>query len=174
MSHRVGNALLRLAWAERGSGLVEFAFVAPIFLLLVFAIVDFGRALYTYDLVSNDARLGTRYAMVRGAIGCAAGMSDCTLVNGSLQLTQASLQQHLRDLSTGIDTSQLTVRLTRPTSPGCITSTTVSGAAAYPNGDGPGCLVSVQVSYPFAFAALSGVQFAPVPMSSTSQIAISQ
>ncbi|MFQ6020167.1 MAG: TadE/TadG family type IV pilus assembly protein, partial [Dehalococcoidia bacterium] len=42
MIFRVFRKLIRRkrAEGERGQGLVEFAFVAPIFLLLLFAIVD--------------------------------------------------------------------------------------------------------------------------------------
>lgn len=167
MSAGAWEFVQRFARAERGSGIVEFAFVAPVFLLLVFAIVDFGRALYTYDLISNDARLGTRYAMVRGAIGCTTGLADCPLTN-------ANLLQHLSNLSPGIDTSQLSVQITPLQTASCPQTTTVPNATAYPGQNGPGCLVTITVSYPFQFVALSGTSFGTVPMTSTSQVVISQ
>lgn len=47
---------------ERGQSLTEFALILPIFLLLVCAIFDFGRILYTYmhlNLITQEAtRLG--------------------------------------------------------------------------------------------------------------------
>jgi Flp pilus assembly protein TadG len=49
---------------ERGQGLVEFALVIPILLLIVIAILDFGRAIYAYSVVSNCAREGARYGVV--------------------------------------------------------------------------------------------------------------
>ena len=42
--------------------LVEFAFVTPILILLVLAILGFGRAFYTYIDLTNAARAGARYA----------------------------------------------------------------------------------------------------------------
>jgi Flp pilus assembly protein TadG len=52
---------------SRGQALVEFAFVAPIFLLLLFAVIDFGRYVYYVQILNNAAREGARYAIVNGA-----------------------------------------------------------------------------------------------------------
>lgn len=49
---------------QRGQGLVEFALVIPLLLLLLFAILDFGRAVYAYSTISNQARAGSRVAIV--------------------------------------------------------------------------------------------------------------
>jgi Flp pilus assembly protein TadG len=49
-----------------GQALVEFALVAPIFLLLLFSIIDFGRAVYYIQALNNAAREGARYAIVHG------------------------------------------------------------------------------------------------------------
>ena len=51
---------------SRAQALVEFAFVAPIFFLTLFAIVDFGRYVYYVQILNNAAREGTRYAIVHG------------------------------------------------------------------------------------------------------------
>ena len=48
---------------ERSQGLVEFAIIAPIVLLLTFAIVDFGRALYLYITLQQAANEGARVAV---------------------------------------------------------------------------------------------------------------
>jgi Flp pilus assembly protein TadG len=47
--------------------MVEFAIVAPIFFLILFAILDFGRYVYYVQVLNNAAREGTRYAIVHGA-----------------------------------------------------------------------------------------------------------
>ena len=47
-----------------GQALVEFAMVAPILLLLIMGIVDFGRAFYTYYVLVDAAREGGRVAVV--------------------------------------------------------------------------------------------------------------
>jgi Flp pilus assembly protein TadG len=41
--------------------------VAPIFFLLLFAIIDFGRYVYYVQILNNAAREGTRYAIVHGS-----------------------------------------------------------------------------------------------------------
>jgi Flp pilus assembly protein TadG len=50
-----------------GQALVEFAVIAPIFFLILFAIIDFGRYVYYVQVLNNAAREGTRYAIVHGA-----------------------------------------------------------------------------------------------------------
>ena len=52
---------------DRGSqaqAMVEFALVLPLLLLLLIAIIDFGRALFVYSEVSNASREAVRYGAV--------------------------------------------------------------------------------------------------------------
>jgi Flp pilus assembly protein TadG len=42
--------------SQRAQSLVEFALVVPMFLLLVFALIDFSRLLFTYASVASGAR----------------------------------------------------------------------------------------------------------------------
>ncbi len=49
---------------EKGQSLVEFAMVLPIFIMLVFAIIDFGAALFNDVTLNNAVREGAR----RGAV----------------------------------------------------------------------------------------------------------
>ena len=46
----------------QGQGLVEFALVMPVFLLLVLGIVEFGRLMTAYSSVSTASRDAARYA----------------------------------------------------------------------------------------------------------------
>jgi TadE-like protein len=62
-------SLSRLTWRRqpgrsRGQSLVEFAFVMPVIVLLAFAFIDLGRAVYTLNTISNAARDGARVAAV--------------------------------------------------------------------------------------------------------------
>ena len=55
--------------ARAGAELIEFAIVAPILLLLIAGIVDFGMMFRTYEAVTNAAREGAprrRAARLRG------------------------------------------------------------------------------------------------------------
>lgn len=49
---------------ERGTALVEFALIAPLLFLLLFGIIDFGRALDYYNQVTQLAGQGARAAAV--------------------------------------------------------------------------------------------------------------
>jgi Flp pilus assembly protein TadG len=48
----------------RGQALVEFALVLPIFILVLFGILDFGRAIYAYNTISNASRQAVRVGIV--------------------------------------------------------------------------------------------------------------
>lgn len=50
---------------EKGQSLLEFAMVAPIFFLVLFAIIDFGMAFHAWITVTNSAREGARLGVVR-------------------------------------------------------------------------------------------------------------
>ena len=52
----------QFARSDRAAALVEFAIVLPILLLLVFGVVDFGRALYTANNLTSAVREGARLA----------------------------------------------------------------------------------------------------------------
>jgi Flp pilus assembly protein TadG len=49
---------------DRGQALVEFALVIPIFLLLLTALFDMGRAVFAYNTLTTAAREGARIAIV--------------------------------------------------------------------------------------------------------------
>ncbi|MFN0147609.1 MAG: TadE family protein [Dehalococcoidia bacterium] len=50
---------------QSGQALVEFSLILPVFLMLLFGLVDFGRGFYTWQLVTNAAREGARAAAVQ-------------------------------------------------------------------------------------------------------------
>lgn len=45
---------------ERGQTLVEFALIIPLFALILFALLDFGRVIYTQNTVEQAAREASR------------------------------------------------------------------------------------------------------------------
>ena len=49
---------------KRGQALVEFALIVPIFVLVTVGIFDVGRAIFTYNAVSNATREALREAIV--------------------------------------------------------------------------------------------------------------
>ena len=54
----------RAGAASRGQSLAEFALVLPVLALLIFGLLDLGRAVYVYNTLANAARAGARVAAV--------------------------------------------------------------------------------------------------------------
>jgi Flp pilus assembly protein TadG len=134
---------------QRGSSLPEMAIVASALLALVFGIMDFGRALYTYGFVAQLAREGARWAIVRG--------STCTVLD-HCNAKSSDVQTYVESLSEGMTKSS-----------------SIAVTATWPNNNCnvAGCLVTVSVKYPFQF--MTGIlPSASFLISSTSQMVISQ
>jgi hypothetical protein len=164
----LSNALLRFRKparyfrgeeGERGSNLVEYGIVLALLLMMLFGLIDFGRALYAYHFVSDAAREGTRYAMVRGST-CNIQLPGCVPPPG-----YPDIQTYLKNVPAGIDPAQLTV--TPRWNPNS------SASCPGPQIDTPGCVVEVQVSYNFNFM-LPFLPRSTVVMQSSSQMVISQ
>lgn len=51
------------AVSQRSQALIEFALVSPVLLLLLFGIIDIGRAIFYYDTLNHAAREGARTAV---------------------------------------------------------------------------------------------------------------
>lgn len=69
-----------------GQGLVEFALVLPIIVLMIFGLVDLGRAVFTYNTLAQAARQASRTAIVNqdvNAVRAVAASSGATLGLGS-------------------------------------------------------------------------------------------
>jgi Flp pilus assembly protein TadG len=62
---------------EKGSTLVEYAIGASVFIMAMFAVLEFGRALWTYNALSDAARQGARYA----ALHTSGGAEDTNIKN---------------------------------------------------------------------------------------------
>lgn len=125
---------------RRGQALAEFAIALTVLLLLVFGIVDLGRAVFAYNTIANCAREGTRRAVVCGAdspvdqkLGPTA--NDSKLVD-FLYGTYTG-----RNYTSGLDPSRLT-----------ITSTWANTT------NSPGSTVTVKVTYTFQPATLFFLQ----------------
>lgn len=154
-SHRIS--------AEEGDAIAEFALSATILIAIVFGIYETSFALYSYTYVSDAAREGTRYAIVRGS--ACTGFAECS--STPVGATSAQIQADVQSLGyPGISSKNLTVTTTWPT----------TGSACTPISspcNNPGNLVKVVVVYQFPL----NIPFVPqttVKMSSTSEMVISQ
>ncbi len=72
---------------EKGQNLVEFAMVVPIFLILVFAIVDFGMGFHAWITVTNASREGARI----GAVGADTATIEARVVDTASSLVEDDL-----------------------------------------------------------------------------------
>lgn len=101
---------------ERGSTLVEFAIGATVFLTAMFAVIEFGRALWTHNALADAARRGARYAVnhsttdvnaVKNVVvyGNPAGGSQPVVDN----LTPANVEVQYTDFSLGKGTVSVRV-----------------------------------------------------------------
>lgn len=88
---------------ERGQSLAEFVLVLPIFLILVFAIIDFGMGFHAWLTVTNSAREGARLGAVRAA---AAGGCD------NDPATKENIECRVRETADSLDQAKLSVAIT--------------------------------------------------------------
>jgi Flp pilus assembly protein TadG len=152
--------LLPARASERGSTTLESAVMISVLLVMLFGVIGFGNALYTYHFVSNTAREATRWASVRGS-ACTGGLS------GGCPAAGSDVTAYVQSLSTGIglDPTKVTTTTTWVAPPGNLAICT-----SPPNS--PGCVVQVQVQYSFQF--LFPLLPSGFTMQSTSQMVISQ
>jgi Flp pilus assembly protein TadG len=145
----------------QGSTLVEFAFVLPVLFAMLFGIIDFGRALYTYHFVADAAREATRWASVRGST-CNPGLDSCPA-------NQATVRGYVVSIAPpGIDTSpsKLLVDADWVAPPNAL-------VICAPTPKSPGCDVQVTVTYNFSFI-LPFLPSGTHRMTSTAEMVISQ
>ena len=141
---------------ERGTTLVEYAFVLFLFLSLIFGISGFGHALFIYHHLNNAAKEATRYAAVRG-LNCS-NDSSCVATNSASGIagptTVADVKTYVKNLTPpSIDSTQLKIAVCGVTLTVC--SPAITGAPDACNtaatANKPGCTAQVQVAYAYNF-----------------------
>jgi Flp pilus assembly protein TadG len=102
--------------SERGNTMVEFALAFMVFFLVLYGIMEFGRVVASYNILSGAAREGARYAIVHGSSsGSAASSTD--------------IQTIVRNWSVGLESSSVAVTTTW--TPGNAPGNTVKVKASY-------------------------------------------
>jgi Flp pilus assembly protein TadG len=138
---------------EEGTGIVEFAFIVILLLLILFGIMGFGQALYAYHFVNHAAKDATRWAAVNGA---SCGLDSSCNGSGNMNngtATAANISTYVQNhVPSGITSANVTTTATWPaqTNSPTICSAAVGTQPKTPNY--PGCTVQVTVSYPYVFA----------------------
>jgi Flp pilus assembly protein TadG len=95
---------LRRRNTREGAAAVEFALVVPIFLLFVFGIIEFGRAIMVQQVLVNASREGARQAVLDGA-------TSTDVVNTVLEYAQdASIDIGTNNISVSPDPTSVESR----------------------------------------------------------------
>jgi Flp pilus assembly protein TadG len=76
ISHFPGSVRCRRGRNERGQSLVEFAVASAVFFMTIFGILSMGLGIWQYNMVSNLAQEGARWAAVRGSSAPTEATSD--------------------------------------------------------------------------------------------------
>jgi len=129
------------ARGEEGSAIVETAISAYILLIFVFGVMEAGLALYSYQFISEAAREGARYAIVRGS---AAGSNCASYTSYDCKASTADIQNYVKNLGyPGINPANMTVTVANAGYPSGVTCTPSASC------NNPGNLVTVTVQYNF-------------------------
>jgi len=120
---------LRTTKSERGAELLEFALVLPLIILLCLGTIEFGRAYYTYNILSKAVRDGTRFLST--GLVTSTGTVDPTTATSTKNVV---VYGNTAGTGTKILPDLLTTQVNVPA------ATVVSGSEQY---------VTVSVSYPY-------------------------
>jgi Flp pilus assembly protein TadG len=156
------RGLFRRLRDDGGSTIVEMAVSCVLFVAVLFGVFEGCLASYTYHLISEVAREGSRWAIVRG--------SDCHKNTPGLDncgADQTAISSYVKSLSfPGIDSSSRMAVTAAWYTPGAT-------AACTTQCNQPGNTVQITVNYSFPFA----VPFIPrstIRIGSSSRMVISQ
>jgi len=104
---------------EGGQDLIEAALVMPVLLLIILGIMEFGIIVWNYNAISNAAREGARYGIVRPDTD---GNGTCDAPGGSDSILAVACR-----MTAGLDASRVTVETSDDCTDsgllGCITIT---------------------------------------------------
>ena len=85
--------------SRRGTAIIEFALAFMVFFAVLYGVMEFGRLVASYNILSGAVREGTRYAVVHGsASGAVASETD--------------IQNIVRKWAVGLDKSAVVVKTT--------------------------------------------------------------
>ena len=152
--------------AGHGQALVEFALVFPIIALLAFGFIDVGRAVFSYNTLTNAARQAARVAAVN-QVDPVAGPWGC-LANKPVQ-NPAAPEWTFRGCA-------MTAGGTVGVQPGDVTITYAAppgSALECTNSLNVGCIATVTVvAHYIPITPVAGSVIGPITMTATSQMPI--
>jgi len=146
---RAAGAYDNQAKGVRGSTLVEFALVFPLFALLLFGSIEFGWYFYVEHTLQYATREGTRLALVGGTL---AGP------NGTQMTRVASIVATIQnDASLAVNPAKIAISIFPITAP----YTNPTGWQGEQNAGNPGDYMRVVTQYNYTFLTPLIAQFFP-------------
>jgi len=160
-SGRLHRSLIRRG-STKGQSVVEFALVLPLMMLILLAIIDFGRVYTTMMTVESAAREGADFGTTLGAAHWDATTKDITVAE--MERRSCIAASNLPDY-VGDDPSGTVVTCTNPGFAYCLTTATGGPCDPFDEFAGcqdplraPPCLVTVTLTYDFhLFAPVIGL-----------------
>lgn len=143
---------------ETGATLVEFAIMLPLFLLLIFGIVDWSRYMIGQNSINSVARESARYGSAVGDNGSGTPyFADCTGIRDAGYVAAHTISVNRADITVEYDDGA-----------GGSVATCPDGSAVDPALISSGDRVIVTVSAPFSFVTpLVGDFFGPTTLTSS-------
>ena len=135
--------------SARGETLIEFALALALFLATLFGITQLGLGIWQYNMISNLAQEGARWASVRGG-------------GSATPASTADVQNYVRSRAVGIAGLTVTTTLADVNTGVCTTTATAPSAT----GSGAGLCVKVRKSYTLTRLIPIGT----LPLESTAQM----
>lgn len=148
---------------SRGQGLVEFALVFPVIALLLFGVLDLGRAVFAYNTIANAARQGARVAIVNQILtspNCTTSKPVEDPGNPRWSITACAANAAT---SLGVTSADVSVSYSKPAGTALVCSPTLN----------VGCIATVTVHYSYSpMTPIFSSIFPSMAMDSTSRMPI--
>lgn len=147
--------------SQRGGALVEFAMVAPFICMVFFAIIEFGQVMYWEHTIDYAARIGARWAAVRG--NQCANTTVCPT-------TSTAIQAYVRSVVVGLASPASVNASWSPPPSTWLNQPSTCGSGT---NEAPGCVVNVTVTKTVNLL-IPFVTTKAVNLTSTSQAVVQQ
>ena len=131
----------RIARNDKGATAVEFALVLPIFLLLIFGIIDFGWYFFVEHTLQYATREGMRLALVGKTLKDG---------NGNPMSREDSIKKTIRDNALAVDSSSLSIYI-YPVNSDYTDPLNWKDPNTLPNAGGAGQYMRVRTQYTYTF-----------------------
>ena len=101
---------------HRGVAMVEFMIVLPVFLFLMFAVTEIGRAVIRYNTLTKAIHDGARHASAYALLGTAGSVQIDAALDAEIRnlIVHGNLQGTGAPLIAGLATNQINITVPQP------------------------------------------------------------